>query len=61
MSVIRLSEMIKKIEINDTIELLTTDTSVLRDISAWCKVHGHKVILVNQKTDEIIIFVEKTG
>ncbi|BAF61576.1 sulfurtransferase TusA family protein [Candidatus Vesicomyidisocius calyptogenae] len=61
MSVIRLSEMIKKIKINDTIEILTTDTGVLHDISAWCKVHGHQVILVNQKTNEIIIFVEKTG
>jgi TusA-related sulfurtransferase len=32
---------------------------VLHDIPAWCKVHGHKVIEIDEKTDEIILIVEK--
>lgn len=61
MPVIRLGEMIEKIKSNDTIEMLATDPGVLHDIPAWCKVHGHKVISINEKTDEIILLVEKIG
>ncbi|QKQ23995.1 sulfurtransferase TusA family protein [Candidatus Ruthia endofausta] len=61
MPVIRLGEMIEKIKISDTIEMLATDSGVLHDIPAWCKVHGHKVISINEKTDGIILLVEKIG
>ncbi len=61
MPVIRLGEMIEKIKISDTIEMLATDSGVLHDIPAWCKVHGHRVISINEKTDEIILLVEKIG
>jgi tRNA 2-thiouridine synthesizing protein A len=61
MPVIRLGEMVEKIKISDTIEMLATDPGVLHDIPAWCKVHGHRVISINEKTDEIIILVEKIG
>lgn len=61
MPVIRLGEMIEKIKMSDTIEMLATDPGVLHDIPAWCKVHGHSVISINEKTDEIILLVEKTG
>ncbi len=61
MPVIRLGEMIEKIKSNDTIEMLATDPGVLHDIPAWCKVHGHRVISINEKTDEIILLVEKIG
>lgn len=61
MPVIRLGEMIEKIKISDTIEMLATDPGVLHDIPAWCRVHGHRVISINEKTDEIILLVEKIG
>jgi tRNA 2-thiouridine synthesizing protein A len=41
MPVIRLGEMIEKIDIGDTIQIIATDPGVLHDIPAWCKVHGH--------------------
>ncbi len=61
MPVIRLSEMIEKIKNSDIIEILATDPGVLYDIPAWCKVHGHRVISINEKTNEIILLVEKIG
>ena len=61
MPVIRLGEMIEKIEVGDTIQVLATDPGVLHDIPAWCKVHGHKVLSCDEKTDEIILIVEKIG
>lgn len=59
MPVIRLGEMIEKIEVGDTIQVIATDPGVLHDIPAWCKVHGHKVLACDEKTDEIILIVEK--
>ncbi len=59
MPVIRLGEAIEKIEAGDTIQVTATDPGVLHDIPAWCKVHGHKVIEIDEKTDEIILIVEK--
>jgi tRNA 2-thiouridine synthesizing protein A len=37
MPVIRLGEMIEKIEIGDTIQIIATDPGVLHDIPAWYK------------------------
>ena len=44
MPVIRLGEIIEKVAIGDTIEMLATDPGVLHDIPAWCNVHGHIVL-----------------
>ncbi len=57
--VIRLSEKINAVNMGDLIELSATDPGVLHDIPAWCKVHGHKVIEIQEKTDKIVILVEK--
>ena len=61
MPVIRLGEKIDHIDVGDKIEMIATDPGVLHDIPAWCKVHGHQVLEVEQKTDEIILLVEKIG
>lgn len=61
MPVIRLGEMINTIDKGDLIEMIATDPGVLHDIPAWCKVHGHKVVEIHEKTDEIILLVEKIG
>ena len=61
MPVIRLGEMIEKIETGDTIEMLATDPGVLHDIPAWCKVHGHKVLNIKENSNEIVLLVEKIG
>jgi len=59
MPVIRLGEAIEQIEVGDTIQVIATDPGVLHDIPAWCKVHGHKVLEIDEKTDEIVLLVEK--
>jgi hypothetical protein len=40
-------------------QFFATDPGVLHDIPAWCKVHGHKVLACDEKTDEIVLMVEK--
>ncbi len=61
MPVIRLGEIIEKIDTGDTIQIIATDPGVLHDIPAWCKVHGHKILACDKKNDEIILMVEKIG
>ena len=61
MPVIRLGEKIDTIDTGDTIQMLATDPGVLHDIPAWCKVHGHNVLEIHEKTDEIVLLVEKIG
>ncbi|WP_428087360.1 sulfurtransferase TusA family protein [Candidatus Thioglobus sp.] len=61
MPVIRLGEMINKAAVGDTIEMLATDPGVLHDIPAWCKVHGHNVLEIQENSDDITILVEKIG
>lgn len=57
--VIRLGEKINQVETGDLIQVTATDPGVLHDIPAWCKVHGHKVLSVKEKSDEIVLLVEK--
>ena len=61
MPVIRLGEEIAKARANDKIQILASDPGVLHDIPAWCKIHGHKVLACDKKTDEIVLLVEKIG
>jgi TusA-related sulfurtransferase len=53
--------MIDTVDTGDTIEMLATDPGVLHDIPAWCNVHGHKVVEIHEKSDEIILLVKKIG
>lgn len=59
MPVIRLGEVINQIAVGDRIKMTATDPGVLHDIPAWCKVHGHKVLKIDEKSDKIILLVEK--
>ena len=57
--VIRLGEKINQVETGDLIQITATDPGVLHDIPAWCKVHGHKVLSIEEKSGEIVLLVEK--
>jgi tRNA 2-thiouridine synthesizing protein A len=59
MPVIRLGEKINQIKTGETIKMQASDPGVLHDIPAWCKVHGHDILSINQREDEIVIFVKK--
>ena len=59
MPVIRLSQKINELEVGDTIEITATDPGVKHDIPAWCRVHGHNVLNVQEKGGQIILLVEK--
>ena len=53
--VIRTQDAIAKLQAGQTLSVLCTDPGVLHDIPAWCRVHGHEVLDIQEQEVEIII------
>ena len=48
MPVIKTQNKIKELSIGDTLEVLANDPGVMHDIPAWCRVHGHELLRVEE-------------
>ena len=59
MPVIKLSQMIADIAEEDIVEVLATDPGVKQDIPAWCRVHGHEVLSVEEVNEKITLIIKK--
>ena len=59
MPVIKLSQKIDELSTGDKIEIFATDSGVKHDIPAWCRVHGHRVLCVEERDEKIILLIEK--
>jgi TusA-related sulfurtransferase len=55
MPVIRAQDAVVKLQPGDTVEVLCTDPGVVHDIPAWCRVHGHEVVRIEEQGYEITI------
>jgi TusA-related sulfurtransferase len=55
MPVIRAQDAVVKLQPGDTVEVLCTDPGVVHDIPAWCRVHGHEVLKIDEQGYEITI------
>lgn len=53
--VIRTQQAIQHLQTNDKLTVLATDPGVLYDIPAWCRIHGHTVLKIEQTKQEIQI------
>lgn len=53
--VIRLQQTIQQHENEARIIVLATDPGVLYDIPAWCRIHGHSILHIEQTKQEIRI------
>jgi len=58
MPVIKVQEKIKELTVGDRLEVICTDRGVLHDIPAWCRVHGHTIVQMEQAEREIKIIVQ---
>ncbi len=43
--VIRTQEMVRRMPVGAMLEVVATDAGTLQDIPAWCRVHGHELIV----------------
>lgn len=58
--VIRTQDKIRSLKAGDVLEVLATDPGVLHDIPAWCRVHGHRLLISEQRTDDFRFRIEVT-
>jgi tRNA 2-thiouridine synthesizing protein A len=55
MPVIRTQAQVQQLRPGDTLSVVCTDPGVKYDIPAWCRVHGHEVLAIEENNDEIIV------
>lgn len=56
MPVIRTQEKVKTLKTGDILEVICTDSGVLQDIPAWCRINGHKILeSFNDEYDYVIV------
>ncbi len=53
--VIRTQNAVVKLQPGDELSVLCTDPGVVYDIPAWCRVHGHEILAIDEKAEEIRI------
>ena len=56
--VIRTQDKIRKLQVGDVLEVVATDPGVLHDIPAWCRVHGHRLLISEQRADDFRFRIE---
>ena len=59
--VIRTQDAVAKLAPGDVLRVTATDPGVVYDIPAWCKVHGHQVLAIEEGRDEIRLTIEVGG
>ena len=59
MPIIKISQEIGKVKVQDVLEVHTTDPGSLADFPAWAKTTGQEIIEVKQDTGLIKIFVKR--
>lgn len=55
MPVIRTQDAVQQLQPGQSLRVSCTDPGVLHDIPAWCRVHGHQVLDIQEGEDEIVI------
>jgi tRNA 2-thiouridine synthesizing protein A len=58
MPVIRTQNRINELEEGNVLTVVCTDPGVVHDIPTWCRINGHKVLGIDQQSDEIRITIE---
>ena len=56
--VIRTQDKIKQMQAGDQLEVICTDSGVMQDIPAWCRINGHTVVDSSAANHEYIIVIE---
>ncbi|MDE0659690.1 MAG: sulfurtransferase TusA family protein [Gammaproteobacteria bacterium] len=56
--VIRTQDKIRTLKSGEVLEVVATDPGVLHDIPAWCRVHGHRLLMSEQRNDGFRFHIE---
>jgi len=55
--VIRSQDRVEQLQPGDTLAVTCTDPGAKHDIPAWCRVHGHGMLSIEEQQDEIVITI----
>ncbi len=58
--VVKTAQAIKKIEVNDVLELLATDPGVEPDMKAWSTRTGNELLKIEKEGDVFHVFLRRT-
>lgn len=61
MPVIRTQDRIAELLAGDILEVHATDPGALHDITAWCRINGHRVLEARDDDGEILMILEVGG
>ena len=59
MPVVKISQEISSVEIDETIKAITTDPGSLNDFPAWAESSGNEIVSTDQQGEEIHILVKR--
>ncbi|HHT9129458.1 MAG TPA: sulfurtransferase TusA family protein [Candidatus Brocadiaceae bacterium] len=59
MPIFKTASKIKDIEIGKVLEIVATDEGIKKDIVSWCNTTGNKLLGIEEKDEEIHVFIRK--
>ena len=57
MPVIRTQDRVKALNTGDILEVRCTAPGALNDIPAWCRVHGHEVVAIDEDAGGVVVIL----
>ena len=57
MPVIRTQDRVETLKEGEELKVTATDPGVVHDIPAWCRIHGHRVVVIEEEGEEINITI----
>ncbi|MEM7079568.1 MAG: sulfurtransferase TusA family protein [Pseudomonadota bacterium] len=58
MPVIRTQDAIRTLHAGDELTVTATDPGTMHDIPAWCRVHGHTVVRVDEESQRFTFLIQ---
>jgi tRNA 2-thiouridine synthesizing protein A len=59
MPIIKTAQTIQKMKIGQVLEVIATDKGIKQDMPAWCKTTGNECLSIEDKGEEIKVYVKK--
>ncbi len=60
MPIIKTAQVFKKMKLGQVLEIVATDKGIKQDMPAWCKTTGNECLAIEDKGEEIKVYVKKT-
>lgn len=59
MPIIKTAKTVKEMKIGQVLEVIATDKGIKQDMPAWCKTTGNECLAIEDKGEEIKVYVKK--